>query len=190
MTNIWRDFWRNLRCNLWRDLDCNIVMSLFGNVGRGFRACFLVSGLFCRIQAFVGDANQLIAVLAVLREGGDSVVHADGNPKLERAKNFREDHANTTAETVGLRGISLRKQQCEFVATDAEGGVGGTKSFLESGGSGAKNVVATRVAVLVVHFLKAVQIETHQTERVRIAASAIEFFIEIFVKETAVVQPC
>jgi hypothetical protein len=63
----------------------------------------------------------LITLVAVLRVSGYSVVHADRNREIERTKNFREDYTNATAETGGLKGVGLRKQQREFVASDTEG---------------------------------------------------------------------
>ncbi len=154
----------------------------------GFRDRLPVAGLFCGIETLVGDANQLITLVAVLWVGGDSVVHADVNHKIERAKSFSEDDADTAAKTGGLKGISLRKEQCEFVTADAEGGVGSTKSFFESTGGSAENLITARVAMFVVYFLEAVEIESDKAKRVSIAARAVKLFVKVFVKESAVVK--
>src|SRR6266404_9025903 len=135
---------------------------------RHLRDSFLFTGLFCGIETLVGDANQLIPLVAVLRVGGDSVVYADGNHKIERTKSFREDDADTAAKTGGLKRISLRKEQCEFVTADAEGGVGSTESFFESTGGSAENLITARVAMFVVYFLEAVEIESDKAKRMSI----------------------
>jgi hypothetical protein len=58
------------------------------------------------------------------------MIHGDGDRKLERAKNFREDNADAPAQRRGLRGIGLRKEQGEFIAANAESGVRSTERFL------------------------------------------------------------
>jgi hypothetical protein len=60
------------------------------------------------------------------------MIHGDGNRNLERAKNFREDHADAPAQCQGLRGIGLREKQSKFIAANAESGVRSTESFFES----------------------------------------------------------
>ena len=121
-----------------------------------------MGGVFGAIEPFVCNSNQRVALLTILRIGGDSVIHADADGKFERTKDIGERDANAAAQRGGLRGIRLRKKQSEFVATDAEGGVGSTKRFAQSGGGGLQNFVATGMTMLVVDFLEAVEIEDHQ----------------------------
>src|SRR6266567_1414508 len=116
------------------------------------------------------------------------MIHGDGNRKLERAKNFREDHADAPAQRQGLRGIGLREQQSEFIDANAESGVRSTESFLESCRRCAQDFISARVAVLVVHFLEAMKIEDNQAQRMSVAASAVEFLVKIFGEEAAIVE--
>ena len=51
-----------------------------------------------------------------------------------------------------------------------------------------KNLVAARMAVLVVDFLEAVKIESDQAEGMSVAAGAVEFFVKSFVEKTAIVE--
>ena len=64
----------------------------------GFDASFAVIRVFAAVETLVRDADQLGALVAVLGIGGDAVVHGNGDIKIERAKNFGEDDADTPAE--------------------------------------------------------------------------------------------
>ena len=85
--------------------------------------------LFGGIKPFISDANQEVALVAILGKSGYSMIHADGYCEFEGTKNFREDHANTATEAGGLRRIGLRKEEGKFIAADAEGRVGSSQSF-------------------------------------------------------------
>jgi len=154
---------------------------------RGFCSANVV-GVLEVIEAIVGDVDQLVGLLAVLRVGGDAVVHANGDGQLEREKGFSEDGSYAAAEGYGLSGVGLRKKESEFVATDAEGRIGSAESFAESGGGGAENVVAAWMTVLVVDFLEAVQIEDDEAERRAVAVGAVQFLFESFGEEAAVIE--
>ena len=72
------------------------------------------------------------------------MIHGDGNHKLERAKNFREDHADAPAQRQGLRRIGLREKQSEFITANHVklhyldwGGKGKTLLFLHGLGDTA-----------------------------------------------------
>jgi hypothetical protein len=154
---------------------------------RGFRSANVV-GVLEVVEAIIGDVDQLVGLLAVLWVGGDAVVHANGDGKLKREKGFREDGSYTAAEGYGLGGVGLRKKESEFIATDAEGGIGSAESFAESGGSSAKDIVAAWVAVLVVDFLEAVKVEDDEAERGTVAVGAVQFLFEGLGEEAAVIE--
>jgi hypothetical protein len=71
------------------------------------------------IETFIGDANQLIGVLGVLREDGDAVVHTDADGKLKRLDHFGKNSLDAAAERKSLRSIGLRYEAT--VAAYAEG---------------------------------------------------------------------
>jgi hypothetical protein len=125
------------------------------------------------VKAFVGDANQLVALIGILRVGGDAMVHAHADGQVQWPENFGKHNADAAAERRSLRRLGLRQDQRKFVATGAKSGVRCAERLSKSGRRCMKNFVAARVAVLVVHFLKAVQIQRDQTERVRIPARTI-----------------
>ena len=62
------------------------------------------------------------------------------------------------------------------------------KAFCKVLRSGTKDIVAARMAILVVHFLEAMKIQNDDAEWQSITASTIEFFFERFRKETAIVE--
>jgi len=144
--------------------------------------------MLLHVEAFVGDVNQLVGMISVLRERGDAVVHADADGKFEGLEGFRKNNADTAAEIDGLDSIGLGEDESELVATDAESKVGGAQGLLQSGSGGLKNLVAARMSVLVVHFLEAMKIENHKGERVAVAAGTIQFLVEGFAEEATIVK--
>jgi len=159
--------------------------------GRGTRRAIggeRVIGVLQAIEAFVGDAHQLIGLIAVLWEIGHAVIHGHWEGELQGAQSLRKNRLDTAAESQGLSGIGLRQKEREFVAANAEGGVRGAQRFLESGGGGTEDLVAARMTVLIVHFLEAVQVQDDDAERKTVAAGAVEFFLEGFGKQAAIVE--
>ncbi len=144
--------------------------------------------MFQLVKAFIGDADYLVGLIAVLGKGGDAVVHADGYTHLEVGYGFFKNDANAAAESQSLGCIGLREEKSEFVASDAKGRVRGAQSFFECCRGGAQNFIAAGMAVLIVDFLEAMQIKNHETERLAVTAGAIEFFFEGFAKEAPVVK--
>ena len=57
------------------------------------------------------------------------MVHADGDAELKRDEHFGEDGFDASAEGQGLGSVGLRKEQSEFIATDAKSGIGSTQGF-------------------------------------------------------------
>jgi hypothetical protein len=147
-----------------------------------------MTGLFGLVKPFVSDANQLITLLGILGISGNTVVHAYGDREFERAKKIGEDHADTAAERGGLCGVSLRKEQCEFVAPNPERGIGGAQGFLKSCRGGPQHLIAARMTVLVVDFLEAMKVESHQAQGMRVATSTVQFLVEGFIEEAAVIK--
>src|SRR6266568_2927587 len=116
------------------------------------------------------------------------MIHADGNFKLQRPNHFGKDRFDATAEGKSLLRIRLRQEQSELISSDAEGRVGSTQRFFERCGCGAQDFISARVAVLIVYFLEAMQIQDDQAERLGVAPSAIQFFFEGFSEKPAIVK--
>src|ERR1700687_2767954 len=140
------------------------------------------------IETLIGDANQLVSLFSILGKNRDAMIHAYSDGKLQRLEQLGKYCFDATAQGEGLWGIGLREEQGEFIAADTESGVGSAQGFLQGSRSGAQYVIAARMAVLVIYFLEAVQVQGNQTQRLAIAPSAIEFFFKCFSKEPAVVE--
>lgn len=147
-----------------------------------------VIGVFESIKAFVGYADQLVGLLAILRERGNAVIHADADAKLQRLQHFNEYDFDASAEGQGLFGIGLRQEQSEFVTTDAEGRIGSTQSFLERSRCGAQDLIAARMTVFVVDFFKPMQVEDNKAQWRAVAAAAIELLFKSLAEEAAIVE--
>jgi len=74
--------------------------------------------VFQTIKTFVGDSNQLVGLFAILRERGDSLVHAYVDAKRQSLQRFRKNGFDTPAEAECLLGVGLGQQHREFVATE------------------------------------------------------------------------
>src|SRR5215472_41111 len=160
---------------------------------RSFRALCAVDRpsvvfVLLAVKTLVRNADELIGLLRVLRKDRDAVIHADGNFELERPEHLGKNRFHAAAEGQSLLRIRLRQEQSEFVAADAKSRVGSTQRLLKRRRGGAQNFVPARMAVLVVHFLETMQVQDNQAERMRVAASAIQFFFEGFSKEPAIVK--
>src|SRR5580765_7639398 len=62
------------------------------------RVVFAVVGVLDAIETLVGNLNQAIGLIAVLRKGGNAVVDTDDDGELEWPKRFVKNQTNTTAE--------------------------------------------------------------------------------------------
>src|ERR1700722_10147082 len=140
------------------------------------------------VEALIGDTNQQVGLIAVLGKRGDAVVHADAYTHLKGHDRFFENGSDAAAQRQGLSRIGLWKEKREFIAADAKGGVRSAQRFFEGRCSGTQNFIAARMAVLVVDFLEAVQIENDQAERRAVTTSAINLLFESFAEEAPVVQ--
>jgi hypothetical protein len=80
-------------------------------------------GVLEAVEALVRNANQLVGLLAILRESGDAVIHADADLQLQRVQHFGKNRFNAAAEGQGLLGVGLRQDQSEFISTNAKSGV-------------------------------------------------------------------
>ena len=92
---------------------------------RCFRCGSRVIGVLEPVEAFIGDVDQLIGLVAILGKCRDAVVHRDGESQLDRAESLREDRFDAPAQGDGLSGIGLREQHGKFIATNAKSGVRG-----------------------------------------------------------------
>src|SRR6516162_2393352 len=151
-------------------------------------ASLIVTRMFQAVEALVGDANELLGLFAILRESRDAVVHGNRKGESERTEYFDENGFHATAEGQRLNGLGLRKEQGKLISADAKRGVGGTQSPAKGCGGRSENLIATRMAVLVVYLLKAVEIENDKAERRAIAAGPSEFFFEGFREKPSIVE--
>src|SRR5271163_3552672 len=127
-------------------------------------------------------------MFAVLREIRDAVIHVDADGDLQSLQVFRKNHFNAAAKSHRLGSIGLRQEQSELVAANAEGRIRSTQGILQRGGGGAQDFIAARMAVRIVYFLEAMEIENYQAERLAITARAIQFLFERFAEQAAIVQ--
>src|SRR5260370_40899893 len=74
------------------------------------------------------------------------------------------------------------------MAADTESRVGSAQGFRQGSCGSAQYVITARMAVLVIYFFEAVQVECDQAERLAIAPRAIEFLFECFSEKPAVVE--
>src|ERR1700730_3626765 len=128
----------------------------------------------------------MIGLIAILREIGHSVIHGDGEGKLQRPQDFGKDRFDAPAKSERLGCIGLRQQQSEFVPTDPKSGIGCAQSFLQCDGCGAEDFVAAWMTVAVVDFLEAMKIEKNNSQRKTITPFAIQFLLEGLGEETAI----
>jgi hypothetical protein len=56
-----------------------------------------VIGVLETIEAFIGNANQLVGLLTVLREGGHTMVHANADAQLQRLEHFDKNRFHAAA---------------------------------------------------------------------------------------------
>src|SRR5881275_2600832 len=142
-----------------------------------------------RVEAvFVEILQPLQLQVAVSMDNGNAMIHADGNLQLQRLEDLDKYRFDAAAERKSLLRVRLRQEQGELIASDAEGRVGSAQSFLERCRRGAQNLITAGVAVFVVYFFEAVQIQNHQAQRLRVTARTIQFFFERFSKKPAVVE--
>jgi hypothetical protein len=81
---------------------------------------------------------------------------------LHVLKHFDKDRFDTAAKRQCLFCVCLRQEKSELISADAESRIGSAKSLFEGGRSGAKNFIAAGMAMLIVHFLEAMQVENYQ----------------------------
>src|SRR5260370_37019972 len=74
------------------------------------------------------------------------------------------------------------------MAADTESRIGSAQGFLQGSCGSAQYVITAPMAVLVIYFFEAVQVECGQAERLAIAPRAIEFLFECFSEEPAGVE--
>lgn len=146
--------------------------------------------LFQFVKTFIGDANELVGLIAVLREIGYAMIDAHTDGKVHGLKQFREYGFDATAEGECLRAIGLREKQGKLISADAECGVGSAQCIAKGGSRRLKNLIAARVAVFVIDFFETMKIESNDAERETIAARTVQFFFESFGKKPAVVETC
>ena len=80
------------------------------------------------------------------------------------------------------------EEKSEFVAANPKGGVRGAQRLLKSIRGSFQNIVATGMAIFIIHFLKAMQVENDEAKRQSVAACAIQFLLERLGKQTTVVE--
>src|SRR5262249_4049220 len=145
-------------------------------------------GMFQSIQTIIGNVKQLVGLFSVRRISCDSMIHGHGNRELQRQKIFGENCLDAATQSQRLCGIRLRKQKREFVPADAKRKVRSAQRFAERGCRSTQHFVSAMMPVLVVHFLKAMQIENDQTQRRSVALRTIQFLLERFAEQTPIVK--
>jgi len=145
-------------------------------------------GVLQAIQPFIRYANQLVSLLAIVREDRDAMVHVDADAQGKRMQLFRKYSSDTAAECQRLVGVRLRQEQREFISSYAKSGVRSTQRFLECGGGGAQNFIAARMAMLIVNFFEAMQIENDEAELRAVSTGAVQLFLKGLAEQAAIVE--
>ena len=101
------------------------------------------------------------------------MVHVDADAETQGDQGLREDRFHAAAQGQGLRRIRLRQEQGKLVTADAEGRIRGAQGAFKSGRRGLQHFVAARMAVRIVDFLEAMEVQHNEAQRLAIAACAI-----------------
>jgi hypothetical protein len=120
----------------------------------------------------------LVGLFAVLRIGRHAMIHTDTDGQLQRKEHFRENGFHAPAERQSLFRIRLREQESEFVSPDTERRIGSAQSTFEGCCGCTKNLISTRMAMLIVHFFETMQIKDNQAQRGTVASPAIKLFLK------------
>src|ERR1035438_1661342 len=155
----------------------------------GTRACAsAMIGVLEPVKPLVRNANELVGLLAVLREVSNAAVHIYADADLQSFERLRENDFHAPAEGNGLWLIRLRKQEGKFIAADTESGIRSAQRFLQCRSGGAQHFIAPWMPVFVVYFLEAMQIENHEAERLVVTPRTVQFLVKRFTEESAVVE--
>src|SRR5882757_4326850 len=140
------------------------------------------------IETFISNTDQLIHGVAVRWECGYAMVYSDVDGDCDGAQDVGKDNADAFAQRERLGRVGLRKQESEFVATEAKSGVRRAQRLSQSGSDRPQDVIPTKVTELIIHFLEAVEIQSDKGERLRVALGAIQFLFKRLAEQTAVVE--
>ena len=61
----------------------------------------IVIGMLQAIKPLIGDADQLVGLVAILRKRGDAVVHVDADAQLQGLECFGKNRFDAVAEGQG-----------------------------------------------------------------------------------------
>ena len=62
------------------------------------------------IEPFIGYADELVGLLAVVRENCDAMIHVDAHAERQGVQDFGKNSLDAAAERQRLVGIGLRQE--------------------------------------------------------------------------------
>jgi hypothetical protein len=139
------------------------------------------------VQGRVGMEDELVAVGAVDREGGDPDGHRAGAGAALVAVDRGGEQV--VGDELGRVEIAARQEQRELVASDAEGMVAATQVGAHDLGHGPEHLVAGEVSASVVGGLEVVDVDHQQGQRRRRRLGGRELTIELILERPMVAEP-
>jgi len=116
------------------------------------------------------------------------MIYSDVDRDCDGTQDVGKNNADAFAQGERLRRVGLRKQESEFVATEAKSGVRGAQRFSQSRCDGPQDVIPSKMTELIIHFFEAVEIQRDEGQWLRVALCAIQFFFKSFTEQAAIVQ--
>src|SRR6266403_5443995 len=135
---------------------------------------FAFGGAFLAIEDMVGGGEEFIDSLAVVRVDCYSGTYGDGWFVAISV----EPLGNAIGNPKGSSGFRFRKNKHEFVPSVTRSGVNGAAMNAKNVSQAADGFAAHEMAIGVIDFFQAVQIEEHEGKRAGSAFVALDFGIE------------
>src|ERR1700690_567021 len=120
----------------------------------------------------------------------------NGNAEINRHANVKVQgpdfrlvlRTDAAAQCDGLLRIRLRQQESEFVASNTKRKIKNSHGLAKHSSSQLKHLVTLQVAAPIVHFFQFVKIQNDDREMLTVSFRPVQFFVEIFVEEPAIVE--
>ena len=140
-----------------------------------------------RVQRGVGVVDDLMSVGARRGEGGDADRDRERTRPAVVATQRRGEQV--VGDDLGALGVARRQQERELVAAGAVGAVAAAQVGPHDLGDRPQQVVARRVAALVVDRLEVVDVDHHQGERLAVVARLGDPDVELLLETAVVAEP-
>jgi len=129
---------------------------------------------FFRVEIAVGFGKKFFDALAITAVDGNADARGERGLFIVVGEQF----ANAIGNAAGFVFLCFRKDQGKFVAAITGGGIDGAAVDAENVGEAANGVAANEMAVVVVDFLEAVEVEEKHRKGPAAAVGALGFVFE------------